>query len=866
MPSLPPHSAKTIALVSPKGGTGKTTLCLSYGEMLARWGKRVLLIDSDFSTRGLSRYLNIISLQGLEREIEKMGDPKREIGLAGFFPELGLKKTRDWEVEAYCRPIALSEVFDDPKLEEVRSRLHIHRHGKLVVPNKEIARATIMREDTLIAELTDAALLEAPPGEEPEETRKRALGLFLHYWIELRTKLFTQFDFVLIDTRGGGDLTSGIAATVADLLVFVSEYEAGWKSTMEGFLETMIDIGRDVEQIDGELKRRKEKEQMIFSQIDQPKTEVVIWNRCPFRARDLDAPLPLVGKQTVPYYFAYTSAMIPLSGAVGAAQILKKSIAVDDDLVKRDIEFQFYLAKSLDYILFGGAVDGEATGYIGLIPQATAEEKAGFRTVVLDEWEKKWTEIPEEQRLEQNRVERERSEREARAAAGRTIWHRGMVTGAVCLAVASTVFIIESWLPLGSNPHVPALGGTGILALLGAAILPILAVVLLPRVILRMGFRHDEASQLRTISAVSVGMVMLAVVTFATRWSVIGGGASVRSLIEQGVEEKEQARISEKTKAAALQAQVEELKQKDAENQKVIQKIDPQNQELVKQLTTAGLVNNAELRDQVVKAAASILNRPEGDLKQPQDWERLMLQGIQTSQSSAIIHDEIFLKMLNVAPPRLSSFSRRTLAEIGTAQDDFPPSKRENLGQMAGLWFAGSFAATPVRAVSTPRPSSASPPKADALALWTFRWFRRMAEDTEAMGSKGYKPPLDFAFSKEDENLSHLLVVLAALSPIENSKGPTADTYGNVYVRFLIRRVKPASRQQLVPLIEQEMSALSGYLAAGDKEAANGQRRLAEILVGWRGRGFPAKVCAKANRSALGFCRRTWKTAKRTGN
>ena len=56
---------KIITFVSGKGGSGKTVLIANLGAYVAKSGYKVLLVDWDFFTRGLSYYI----LEGME-EIE----------------------------------------------------------------------------------------------------------------------------------------------------------------------------------------------------------------------------------------------------------------------------------------------------------------------------------------------------------------------------------------------------------------------------------------------------------------------------------------------------------------------------------------------------------------------------------------------------------------------------------------------------------------------------------------------------------------------------------------------------------------------------------------------------------------------------
>lgn len=69
-------TAKIICLASPKGGSGKTMLTCSFGTFLAALNKRVLLIDTDIATTGLS--LLFLKELSVEKEIafSQNKDPK----------------------------------------------------------------------------------------------------------------------------------------------------------------------------------------------------------------------------------------------------------------------------------------------------------------------------------------------------------------------------------------------------------------------------------------------------------------------------------------------------------------------------------------------------------------------------------------------------------------------------------------------------------------------------------------------------------------------------------------------------------------------------------------------------------------------
>jgi len=51
---------KIIGVISLKGGVGKTSLVVSLGDAIAKFGKKVLLIDANFSSPNLGLHLNVV--------------------------------------------------------------------------------------------------------------------------------------------------------------------------------------------------------------------------------------------------------------------------------------------------------------------------------------------------------------------------------------------------------------------------------------------------------------------------------------------------------------------------------------------------------------------------------------------------------------------------------------------------------------------------------------------------------------------------------------------------------------------------------------------------------------------------------------
>ena len=50
---------RTIAIISGKGGTGKTMFAANLGATMAKMGKRTILVDMDTGLRNLDLYLGL---------------------------------------------------------------------------------------------------------------------------------------------------------------------------------------------------------------------------------------------------------------------------------------------------------------------------------------------------------------------------------------------------------------------------------------------------------------------------------------------------------------------------------------------------------------------------------------------------------------------------------------------------------------------------------------------------------------------------------------------------------------------------------------------------------------------------------------
>ena len=55
--------AKTIGIISIKGGVGKTTSTVNIGAALAELGKKVLLVDADYTSPNLALHFGVVAPQ-----------------------------------------------------------------------------------------------------------------------------------------------------------------------------------------------------------------------------------------------------------------------------------------------------------------------------------------------------------------------------------------------------------------------------------------------------------------------------------------------------------------------------------------------------------------------------------------------------------------------------------------------------------------------------------------------------------------------------------------------------------------------------------------------------------------------------------
>lgn len=162
---------RTIAVLSGKGGTGKTSISAAIGYILAHCGFKTLLLDLDFFTKGATFFL----CKGYPANVAK--------SLSQLF-------TQNCEI-AGTRSMVMPSSF---------SRGNLFLLPSVTESEKAQAHFSLSQEFGEIKEFT-----------------ARLVAIIEHL------KQNEAFDYVLLDTRGGTDYTSVGAAFAAGSFILVSE-------------------------------------------------------------------------------------------------------------------------------------------------------------------------------------------------------------------------------------------------------------------------------------------------------------------------------------------------------------------------------------------------------------------------------------------------------------------------------------------------------------------------------------------------------------------------------------------------------------------------------------------------------------------
>lgn len=185
------HRAKKteiIAFSSGKGGTGKTSLCASLAYALVRAKLKVLLIDADPGTDGLSLF--VLGKDGME-QIAKVPDSCTFAGYLRTFQE-----HPNAEKAAEVEPLKINRASESDH--GVLYEAIVSSRGVYGDDDRYIMQSAVphLDRDTFIAAVR--ALFE-------------------------RLRAQAQYDYVLVDTRGGFSSQSTDVCALADSFVVVTE-------------------------------------------------------------------------------------------------------------------------------------------------------------------------------------------------------------------------------------------------------------------------------------------------------------------------------------------------------------------------------------------------------------------------------------------------------------------------------------------------------------------------------------------------------------------------------------------------------------------------------------------------------------------
>jgi cellulose biosynthesis protein BcsQ len=178
-----PQKTEIIAFCSGKGGTGKTVICSCLGYALTRGGHKVLMVDGDPGTDGLSLFL--LGPEG-RNQVGSFDLSNTFVGALQSFRE---KEPRPFQ----------------PRL--------IHRRGQ----DQGVSYSAVISGKALYGDEQELARESAVPDLDRSTFRNALTYLFR----DLRTQ--GEYDYVLMDTRGGFALESTDVCALADSFIVVTE-------------------------------------------------------------------------------------------------------------------------------------------------------------------------------------------------------------------------------------------------------------------------------------------------------------------------------------------------------------------------------------------------------------------------------------------------------------------------------------------------------------------------------------------------------------------------------------------------------------------------------------------------------------------
>jgi MinD-like ATPase involved in chromosome partitioning or flagellar assembly len=195
-----PSKGRVICFVSAKGGSGKTVLAVSTAYVLLKAGKKVVTIDCDFSTRGMSLFLLSSLIDTGSLDTPPISACLAELVLEGISPDV--------------RPMVVQN-----------EGLEFH----VVVSNQKLREGGVP-EDRFLGTRSDPGSTNFSFG----------VGDYYARLGKIIDVLSRKYDYVILDTRGGFDYTSAVPALLADYHVVVLEADEISVQQVNG-LKTKLD-------------------------------------------------------------------------------------------------------------------------------------------------------------------------------------------------------------------------------------------------------------------------------------------------------------------------------------------------------------------------------------------------------------------------------------------------------------------------------------------------------------------------------------------------------------------------------------------------------------------------------------------------
>jgi MinD-like ATPase involved in chromosome partitioning or flagellar assembly len=200
-----------IAFASGKGGTGKTLMASCLGYALIRAGHRVLMIDADPATDGLSLFL--LGRDGM-RQVGAFNDLNTFGGALRAFQKTGVMK---------CEPRSIHRIGSDEQGDHGVS-YHAIISGKWIYGDEPAS------SDTLVV-----------PDMDRTTFRKAVAQLFASI------KASDQYDYVIVDTRGGFAFESTDVCALADSFIVITEPDVTSFYQDRNLVKRISDAAKQVE-------------------------------------------------------------------------------------------------------------------------------------------------------------------------------------------------------------------------------------------------------------------------------------------------------------------------------------------------------------------------------------------------------------------------------------------------------------------------------------------------------------------------------------------------------------------------------------------------------------------------------------------